>query len=257
MAAWYRMWFSTTMGAESCRRQAAFHVARCRRDREGSLDITWYGYSCFRIRERGLAIVTDPYSKAIGLAMPRLRADVVTVSHAHEGHSNARVLRGHPQLLQGPGEYEIGGVFVTGVPTFHDDEAGSKRGRNTAFLFDLSGVTVCHLGDLGHVLTQAQVEALDGVNVLLIPAGGGSTLSVSDAAEVVSQIEPNIVIPMHYRTPGLTRDLAPISRFLKAMGITRPAAQDGLKVSANTLPQVQQIVVLNLKGEPRDDAQQG
>jgi len=221
------------------------------------LDITWYGHACFRIRDRGVAIVTDPYDKAIGLSMPRIRADVVTVSHGHEGHSSQRGLRGHPQLLQGPGEYEIGGVFITGVPTFHDRDGGRKQGRNVAFLFDYGDMTVCHLGDLGHVLTQEQVEMLDGVNVLLVPAGGGSTLSVSEATQVVGQIEPNIVIPMHYHTPGLARDLAPVSGFLKAMGVSQSTVQDALKVSASTLPQDEQVIVLALRGEPSDDEEYG
>jgi len=221
------------------------------------LDIAWYGHACFRIRDAGVAIVTDPYSRAIGLALPRLRADVVTVSHGHEGHASTRGLRGHPQLLQGPGEYEVGGVFITGVPTFHDDNQGSSRGRNVAFLLDFGGLTVCHLGDLGHVLGQEQLEMLNGANVLLVPAGGGSTLSVSDAAQVVGQIEPNIVIPMHYATPGLARDLGPVARFLKAMGTSQPAAQDILKISVSTLPQEKQVVVLALRGEPSDDEEQG
>jgi L-ascorbate metabolism protein UlaG (beta-lactamase superfamily) len=221
------------------------------------LELAWYGHACFRIREAGVAIVTDPYSKAIGLTLPRMRADVVTVSHEHEGHSGARGLRGHLQLLQGPGEYEVGGVFITGVPTFHDDNDGKRWGRNVAFLFDFGGLTVCHLGDLGHVLAQEQVEMLNGANVLLIPAGGGSTLSVSAAVEVVGQIEPNIVIPMHYATPGLTRDLAPVSRFLKAMGASQPAVQDMLRVSVSTLPQDQQVVLLALRGGPGDDEEQG
>jgi L-ascorbate metabolism protein UlaG (beta-lactamase superfamily) len=220
------------------------------------LDIAWYGHACFRIREAGVAIVTDPYSKAIGLTLPRLRADVVTVSHAHEGHSSTRGFRGRPQLLQGPGEYEVGGVFITGVPTFHDDNRGSRRGRNVAFLLDWGDLTVCHLGDLGHVLAQEQVGMLNGANVLLIPAGGGSTLSVADAAQVVGQIEPNIVIPMHYHIPGLARDLGPVSRFLKAVGASQSATQDILTVSAATLPQEEQIVVLALKGEPGDDEEQ-
>lgn len=221
------------------------------------MDIAWYGHACFRIREAGVAIVTDPYSRTIGLTLPRIRADVVTVSHGHEGHSSTRGLRGHPQLLQGPGEYEVGGVFITGVPTFHDDNMGSSRGRNVAFLFDFGGLTVCHLGDLGHVLAQEQVEMLNGVNVLLVPAGGGSTLSVSDAAQVVGQIEPNIVIPMHYHTPGLARNLAPVSRFLKAMGVSRSATQDILRISVSTLPPEEQVVVLALKAEPGDDEEQG
>ena len=209
------------------------------------MDITWYGHACFRIREKGVAIVTDPYSKEIGYALPRIRADVVTVSHAHKGHSYARGFRGSPRVLQHPGEYEVGGVFITGVPTFHDAKKGTERGQNIAFLFDFDGLTVCHLGDLGHVLTQNQVELLDGINVLLTPVGGISTVTAAKAAEVVSQLEPNIVIPIHYRTPGSSRKLGSVSRFLKAMGVEESSRQEGLKVSKSGLPEETQVVLLD------------
>jgi L-ascorbate metabolism protein UlaG (beta-lactamase superfamily) len=213
------------------------------------VDITWYGHACFRIREKGLTIITDPYSKEIGLTVPRIRADVITLSHDHEGHNNPRGIRGQPRVLSCAGEYEIGETFITGVPTFHDGGGGQDRGQNLAFLFDFESLTVCHLGDLGHALDQAQVELLSGVNVLLIPVGGGSTLSPSLAAEVVGTLEPNIAVPMHYQIPGLTRDLAPVSRFLRAMGVKAPPAQEGLRVSANALPENTQVVLLESKGQ--------
>jgi L-ascorbate metabolism protein UlaG (beta-lactamase superfamily) len=208
------------------------------------VDINWYGHACFRIREGGVTVVTDPYDREIGGTLPRIRADVVTLSHAHPGHSCVRGFRGSPRILQSPGEYEVGGVFVTGVPTFHDDREGKLRGQNTAFLFDFDGLTVCHLGDLGHVLTQSQVEWLSGVNVLLIPVGGRSTISPAQAAEVVNLLEPDVVIPMHYQTPGLSRDLAPVSRFLKAMGLGRAPTEEVLRVRASAIPEDMQVVLL-------------
>jgi L-ascorbate metabolism protein UlaG (beta-lactamase superfamily) len=211
------------------------------------VEITWYGHSCFRVREMGITIVTDPYDKGIGYTMPRIRADVVTISHGHEGHSCPRGFRGSPRVLGCPGEYEIGDVFITGVPTFHDTVGGRERGQNTAFLLDFDGLTVCHLGDLGHVLTQSQVEALDGVSVLLIPVGGRSTLGAAQAAEVVGLLEPNIVIPMHYQTEGLARELDPVSSFLKAMGAGRPRAQEMLKIGSSKLPEEPQVVVLQAR----------
>jgi L-ascorbate metabolism protein UlaG (beta-lactamase superfamily) len=211
------------------------------------VEITWYGHACFRIRESGVTIVTDPYSKEIGLAMPRIRADVLTISHAHEGHNCTTGFRGSPRVLACPGEYEIGGVFITGVPTFHDAEQGEARGQNTAFLYDFDGLTVCHLGDLGHVLSRNQLELLDGVNVLLIPVGGHATLNAAQAAEVVGLLEPNLVIPMHYQTAGLSRELDPVSRFLRAMGAGRTSAQEQLKVGANTLPEETQVVLLECR----------
>jgi L-ascorbate metabolism protein UlaG (beta-lactamase superfamily) len=208
------------------------------------VDINWYGLACFRIREGGVTIVTDPFDKEIGCTLPRIRADVLTLSHAHPGHSYARGFRGSPRVLQSPGEYEVGGVFVTGVPTFHDDQNGKLRGQNIAFLFDFDGLTVCHLGDLGHVLTQSQVEGLSGVNVLLIPVGGGSTITPAQAAEVVSLLEPNIVIPMHYQTAGLSRDLAPVTRFLKAMGVRQAPTEEALRVRLGVMPEDTQVVLL-------------
>lgn len=211
------------------------------------MDINWYGHACFRIREGGVTAITDPYDKEIGLTLPRVRADVITLSHAHAGHSYVRGFRGSPRVFESPGEYEVGGVFITGVPTFHDRQGGKERGQNTAFLFDFDGLTVCHLGDLGHVLTQEQVEWLNGVNVLLVPVGGGSTIGGPQAAEVVSLLEPNIVIPMHYQTPGLSRDLAPVSRFLKAMGLKRAPTEEVLRIRAGALSEDTQVVLLECK----------
>jgi L-ascorbate metabolism protein UlaG (beta-lactamase superfamily) len=208
------------------------------------VEITWYGHACFRVREMGVTIVTDPYDREIGYTMPRIRANVVTISHGHGGHSCPRGFRGSPRVFEGPGEYEVGGVFITGVPTFHDSVQGQERGQNVAFVFDLNGLTVCHLGDLGHVPTQSHLEALDGANVLLIPVGGRSTLGAAQAAEVVGLLDPNIVIPMHYQIEGLSRDLAPVASFLKAMGVSASTPVDGLKVSASDLPDDRQVVVL-------------
>jgi len=124
------------------------------------MEIFWYGYACFRLRDRGIAIVTDPYDDSVGYQPPRLRAEVVTVSHPHPSHSNVRAVRGRRKVFGGPGEYEIQGVFITGISTYHDQKKGEERGTNTIFLFDFGGVSVCHLGSLGHTLTQAQTELL-------------------------------------------------------------------------------------------------
>jgi L-ascorbate metabolism protein UlaG (beta-lactamase superfamily) len=209
------------------------------------VDINWFGHACFRIREKGVTAVTDPHPEGLGYARPRIRADMVTVSHAHEGHCCVKGFRGSPRVLSSPGEYEIGGVFVTGVPTFHDDEGGEELGQNVAFLFDFDGLTVCHLGDLGHVLTQEQVEALDGVNVLLVPVGGISTITPAKAAEVVSILEPNIVIPMHYKTAATSRKLGSVSRFLKAMGLGELEPQESLRITSSSLPEETRVVLLN------------
>jgi len=211
------------------------------------MEITWYGHACFRLRDRSATVVTDPYDQSIGYTLPRVRADIVTVSHHHADHNYVSGVKGGPKVVDGPGEYEIQGVFVTGIATFHDRKKGAQRGRNTVFLFEFDGLTICHLGDLGHVPTQAQVEALSDVDVLLIPVGGVSTIGAPQAAEIISLLEPKVVIPMHYKTKALTAKLASVDRFLQEMGLKKLAAQESLKVTGSTLPEETQIVLLDYK----------
>lgn len=211
------------------------------------MEITWYGHACFRLRDKVATVVTDPYDPSTGYTLPKVRADIVTVSHSHADHNYASGIKGTPKVVDGPGEYEIKGVFITGIATFHDRKKGAQRGRNTVFLFEFDSLTICHLGDLGHVPTQAQVEALSDVDILLIPVGGVSTIGASQAAEVISLLEPKIVIPMHYKTKMITLKLASVNRFLQEMGLKKLAAQESLKVTASTLPEETQIVLLDYK----------
>ncbi len=209
------------------------------------MDITWYGHSCFRLSDRSVTIVTDPPSDDLGYERPRIRADVVTISHEHPGHNNRVGFRGGPRFFDGPGEYEVKGAFITGIATYHDGRGGSARGPNTVFLFEFDGVTVCHLGDLGHVPTQSQVEALSDVDVLLIPVGGVHTIDASKATEVISLIEPRLVIPMHYKTPVEKAKLETVAKFLKEMGLDPTASQQELKVFKSGLPEETQVVLLD------------
>ena len=211
------------------------------------MDITWYGHSCFRLSERGVTIVADPPSDDMGYDRPRIRADVLTISHEHPGHNNRIGFRGGPRVFDGPGEYEVKDVFITGIATYHDNRRGATRGRNTVFLFEFGGITVCHLGDLGHVPSQTQVEALSDVNVLLIPVGGLHTIDASKAAEVISLIEPNLVIPMHYKTPVEKAKLDTVSKFLKEMGLASIPPVPELKVTKSSLPQETEVVLLDYK----------
>jgi L-ascorbate metabolism protein UlaG (beta-lactamase superfamily) len=219
------------------------------------MEITWYGHSCFRLAERGRAtIATDPFDDSLGYEVPRIKADIVTVSHEAPGHNYVYAARGAREI-RGPGEYEIGGVFITGIATNRPEAGGRKRkengksGRNTLYLFDFDGVTVCHLGDLNHVPTQTQIENLGTVGIALVPVGGGGGLNAAQAAEVISLIEPSIVVPMHYRTASTTVKLDPLSKFLKEMGLGNLKAQDALKVTKSQLPDETQVVVLSYKGE--------
>jgi L-ascorbate metabolism protein UlaG (beta-lactamase superfamily) len=213
------------------------------------MEITWYGHSCFRLTERGMAnVVTDPYDSSVAGYDPlKLKADIVTISHDAPGHNHVSAVRGKNHILTGPGEYEIGGVFITGVQTNGKKKRSVDENRNTLYVFDYDGITIAHLGDLRRVPTQTEVEALGTVNVVLVPVGGGGGLTSSKAVEVVSLLEPNIVIPMHFGTPKSKFKLAPVSKFLKEMGLGDLEPLDSLKVARTTMPDETRVVVLSYK----------
>jgi L-ascorbate metabolism protein UlaG (beta-lactamase superfamily) len=211
------------------------------------MEITWLGHACFRLRNKNATIITDPYEDKIGFKLGRVAADIVTVSHNHYDHNNVAAVTGTPKVIDGPGEYEISGIFVTGIQTWHDSEGGNKRGGNTAYLVEMDDLTICHLGDLGHVLTTQQVEAMNNVDVLLIPVGGTNTINAAQAADVISLLEPRIVIPMHFKTEALKLEIDPLDRFAKAMGLKETVAQPKLAVTKSSLPEETQVVVLDPK----------
>jgi L-ascorbate metabolism protein UlaG (beta-lactamase superfamily) len=194
------------------------------------MDVSWLGHGCFRLRGRSAAVVTDPYPPTLGTRLPRLEADLVTISHEHPNHSHAQIVHGDPFVIHGPGEYEVAGVAVLGLATFHDTASGAERGRNTVYVIEVDDVRVCHLGDLGHRLVDDQLEAIGTVDVVLAPVGGGAALDGAAAAEVVRQLEPRIVVPMHFRQAGLKTSLEPAERFLKEMGVESAEAQPRLSV---------------------------
>ncbi len=220
------------------------------------MEITWYGHSCFRLTERGMAsVVTDPFdSEVVGYESLRLKADIVTVSHEAPGHNFVSAVKGTSHRITGPGEFEIGGVFITGVQT--DTNPARERGAsgkkdleippNTLYVFDYDGLNVAHLGDLRQVPSQSEVEALGTVHIALVPVGGGNGLNAAKAAEVISLLEPNIVIPMHYGLKACKIQLDPLSKFLKEMGLTGADAAPSLKISRSGLPDETKVVVLNL-----------
>jgi L-ascorbate metabolism protein UlaG (beta-lactamase superfamily) len=217
------------------------------------MEITWYGHSCFRLTERNYAtVVTDPFdNKSIGYSALKLRSDIVTVSHDAPGHNNTDAVKGMSHVIDGAGEFEIGGVFITGVQT---DGAGSGKkkskdkdngSRNTIYVFDYDGITVAHLGDLKQTPTQSEIESLGTINVALVPVGGGGGLNAAKAAEVISLIEPNLVIPMHYSTPSVKLSLDSLNKFIKEMGLSKPDTQPSLKVTRSGLPNETRVVVLD------------
>ena len=208
------------------------------------MEISWLGHSCFRIKGSQAALVTDPYPATLASPANQPTASIVTVSHPHPGHSFTQGVKGDPRVIRGPGEFEIGGVLLLGIPTCHDAEKGKARGKNTVFLFSLDDLSVCHLGDLGHLLNTEQIEDLGNVDVLLLPVGGVSTINATMAAEVVRQLEPKVVVPMHYRREQCDPALEPVDRFLKEMGVKEIAYQPKLVISRNTLPASMQVLLL-------------
>ncbi len=179
------------------------------------MKIQWLGHSCFKLVEStGTTIVTDPYGD-VGYQMPLTRADAVTISHDHYDHNNLKAIEGNPPVFTQPGLYDVKGVRVTGVSSFHDDRKGAQRGKNTIFMFHMDGLDICHLGDVGHEITPALVESLMSCNVLLIPVGGTYTIDAELAKEYVDALMPEIVIPMHYKTKSLTLDIDRAEDFLR------------------------------------------
>jgi L-ascorbate metabolism protein UlaG (beta-lactamase superfamily) len=210
------------------------------------MEITWYGLSCFRLTERGLAtVVTDPYdSEVVGYTPLKLRGEIVSISHEAPGHSYTSAVKGILHTITGPGEFEIGGVFITGIQTNGLKKRATEELRNTLYVFDYNGVTVAHLGDLRRVPTQTEVEALGTVDVALVPVGGGGGLNAAKAAEVVSLLEPGYVIPMHYSTSQCRLKLSPLSKFLKEMGLGEIAPEPSLKATKSSVPDETRVVVL-------------
>lgn len=215
------------------------------------MEITWYGQSCFRLKNRSQTVITDPYCPEIGLKVPRQPASIITVSHAHADHNCVAAIRSGAYVIAGPGEYEVQDIFVLGIAAFHDDCNGEKCGHNTAYRIEFDDLSVCHLGDLGHLPNQEQTELLTGADVLLIPVGGHSTLNASLAAEVVNLLEPRIVIPMHYKIPGLAAQLDSPKRFLSELGVDEAEQMDVLQISRSELgsdaPDSARVVMLEVK----------
>jgi L-ascorbate metabolism protein UlaG (beta-lactamase superfamily) len=198
--------------------------------------------------ERGMAsVVTDPFdSDVVGYEPLKLKADIVTVSHDAPGHSYVNAVKSGPRVINGPGEFEVGGVFITGVQTDANSKKNADKPRNTLYVFDFDGINVAHLGDLRQVPTQSEVEQLGTVHVALVPVGGGNALNAAKAAEVISLIEPYIVIPMHFANKASKIALEPLSKFLKEMGLgSSTESVPMLKVSKSSLPDETKVVVLD------------
>lgn len=210
------------------------------------MDIYWYGQSLFKLKGKNATVVVDPYNPEIGLKVPKdLGCNAVLVTHSHPDHNNTEAVSGSPLVVAGPGEYEVAGVTISGTPSFHDNSEGSERGANTIYNISIDGISVVHLGDLGHLLTEEQVSEIGAVDILLVPVGSIYTIDAATAAKVVRQLEPKIVIPMHYKIPDLKADLEPLENFLKEMGAESAQPQPKLTITRDKLPEETQVMVLS------------
>lgn len=212
------------------------------------MDITYLGHSSFRIHGKSVSWVTDPYASSIvGLKFPKVEAQIVTISHDHDDHNKAGIVGDSPYIVSGPGEYEVKGVSIFGIPTYHDNKQGAERGPNTVYVASLDGIILCHLGDLGHKLSGETIGQIGAVDILFVPVGGFYTIDASTASEVVSSLEPKIVIPMHYKTEGLAPalgdKLAPVDDFVKEVGMV-PVKTNKFVVTYDQLPEETQLIVL-------------
>ncbi len=211
------------------------------------MEITWYGQAFFKLKGKTTTLIIDPYyPDFVGLKLPKdLSADIALKTHDHQDHSNLDAVTGGPVKITGPGEYEVKGVLISGVDSFHDNVEGQERGKNTIYHMAIDGINVVHLGDLGHALTQEQIEEINTTDILLIPVGGVFTIDAKVASEVVSQLEPSIIIPMHFSVPGLKFQLGELSAFTKEMGVEHPEPIPKLVITKDKLPEEPQVIVLS------------
>lgn len=217
------------------------------------MDIYWLGQACFKLKGKNATVLIDPYDPEFtGLKLPKeLSADTVLVTHAHQDHNNSKAVTqtpsgGTPMVFSEPGEYEVSGVVITGISSFHDESRGLERGKNIIFHMMFDGLDIVHLGDLGQSkLSEEQIARIGEVDILLVPVGGVYTIDAKAASNIVSQLEPGIIIPMHYKVEGLKFELSGVEGFLKEMGAEGVIAQPKLSISREKLPEEPMVVVLN------------
>lgn len=215
------------------------------------MDITFLGHSSFRLKGKTATVVTDPFDpEVVGLKFPKVAADIVTVSHQHEDHNQADLVKGVKRLVSGPGEYEIMGVSIIGIPTFHDEEKGAKRGKNTIYVYEMDGLRLVHLGDLGHKLHEKILEKIGDIDILMVPVGGEYTIGPTEAVEIARAIEPKIVIPMHYQMSGLNpatfAKLSSTKPFLTEIGLLVEKTNK-LSVKKENIGEESKVILLEKK----------
>ncbi|MCR4430419.1 MAG: MBL fold metallo-hydrolase [Tepidanaerobacteraceae bacterium] len=210
------------------------------------MKIRWLGHASFLLESQsGTRIVTDPFDGSVGYRIPKIEADIVTVSHDHYDHNYVEGVQGDPEVVKTAGEFNISGVGIKSIPAFHDEVKGAKRGPNLIFVFEIDGLRICHVGDLGHLLSKAQEEQIGRPDVLLIPVGGTFTLDAEGAAEMVNQLSPRMVIPMHFKTPAVSMPIDSVDNFLEKVGGGERMESTTIEVTPETLGEKMRVVVLN------------
>lgn len=211
------------------------------------MKIKWLGHSCFLITGgNGVRILTDPFDETVGYQLPAVEADIVTSSHDHFDHNHIGVVKGDFVHLNKPGPYRERDIEIRGIGSYHDGQGGQKRGDNIIFTFRLEGISVCHLGDLGHLLEDEQIRAIGPVDILLIPVGGTYTIDYRQAVDLIGQLEPKLVIPMHYKTPAMGFDIDGVDKFLKEYGVgAYEAGSQEIDLSATSLNDYGRVILLN------------
>jgi len=212
------------------------------------MEIAYLGHASFKIKGKQKTVVIDPYSDKVGKFPRDVEGDILLVSHDHFDHNAVEKVKGSPFLINGPGEYEVGGVSVVGVPCYHDEESGAKRGTNTMFVVEIDGLRIAHLGDLGHKLSDESLDDIGPIDVVMVPVGGVYTVDAKVAKEVVGQLDPWVVIPMHYKQAGCdVGEIAGVEEFLKEMSKSEVVPIPKLVLTADRLPEELQVVVLEKK----------
>ena len=214
------------------------------------MDITWLGHSCFRLHDADMTVVTDPYPAAVGLRVDNRPAEIVTVSNPHPNHNNAGSIEGSPKVFNSPGEYEFNGVTARGVMT-PLAEGQDREERNVAFTIEIGDINICHLGDLSMPLTTRMVDELKPIDVVLVPTGGHCTLDMDQVYQTLQDLDAKIVIPMHYKTDGITAEVDPIDNFVRRMGLDDVQPQPRLVVTTSNLGTDMRVVVMTSQGRPR------
>jgi L-ascorbate metabolism protein UlaG (beta-lactamase superfamily) len=210
-----------------------------------ALELTYLGHSAFRLRGKDVTIVTDPHPPELGAPMGKPSAHVVTISHKSPNHSYSQGVAGNPRIVSGPGEYELADTLIAGVATSMEPRVGPT---NTAYVFRVEDMNICHLGDLRDKLTDKQIEEIGSIDVLLVPVGGGSAIGPAKAATVITQLEPSVVVPMHYRVDGVQADsLEPVDLFCREVGLKDYVPEPKLSVTKGSLTNEVRIVVLENK----------